>query len=359
MSNVVIIWPCYPYRWGIAHHTNRLADTLIKLWHRVRIFTFSLQYPRFLYPGNHQFEPLWTPSPLPESSDLFVKESISTINPFSWYRTARAIVEKNPDFCILRYWHPYFIPCFTFIAWMLRRQNIPVICIIDNLFPHERHFWDTFLIRFFFTQITRAITQSEVVHKQFHAFFPHIPEMMIPHPVYDQFWPVVWQEEARQRLKIPTDRKVLLFFWFIRPYKGLDILLSIMPQLIARYPNIHLIIAGECFGSFKMYQKIIDTFDLSKYITLHIKYIQNTDIPIYFGACDLLVMPYRSMTNSGIENIGHNYAPRILITVWIGECTLFDKVQKSIDHQQVLQKKIVSWNEYISRMLFFIDSSSL
>jgi len=346
MSNIAVIWPAYPYRWGIAHHTNQLANALINAGHKVWIFTFSRQYPRFLYPGKNQIEPQWTPNPLIQSPHLFLHKMIDTLNPISWYQTAHAIIQQKPDYCLIKYWHPYFVPCFTFITWILRRNKIPIICIIDNLFPHERHKGDTLLARLFFTQISRAVTQSDIVHKQFQDFFPHIPEKMISHPVYDQFWPPVWKEEARRKLQIPIDKKVLLFFGFIRPYKGLDTLLWIMPELIAQHPNIHLIIAGECFGSFESYQKIIDNLCLSEYITLHLKYIPNSDIPIYFGASDLLVMPYRHITNSGIENIGKVYANKMLLTVWISWDTLLENIIRTLSTSSSQDWEAMDWESY-------------
>ncbi len=353
---IAIIWPVYPYRWGISHHTNQLVDAFIKSGCEIATFTFSRQYPRFLYPGKNQIEPPWTPNPLPDSPNFSLQQLIDTINPFSWYRTARAIIRQNPDFCFIKYWHPYFVPCFTFITWMLRRKNIPVICIIDNLFPHERHFGDTLLTRLLFSQVSRAVTQSHIVHQQFKDSFPHIPETMIPHPVYDQFWPPVPQEEARQRLQISSDKKVLLFFWFIRPYKGLDILLSIMPQLIAKYPNIYLIIAGECFGSFDIYEKILKDLNLSKYITLHLKYIPNNDIPNYFGACDLLVMPYRSMTNSGIENIGRAYNTNLLVKVWASSSELLDDIERFFVTWVSENPSQITWKAYTQKLLFPLSS---
>lgn len=357
MLKIVIIWPIFPWRGGIAHHTNHLVAAFIKMGHLVSVFSFSRQYPRFLYPGKDQTEPLWSSNPLPESPNISVHQIIDTINPLSWYRTARMVLKQKPDFCLIKYWHPYFVPCFIFIAWILRRKNIPVICIIDNLFPHERHFGDTFLTRILLTQITGAVTQSELVHKQFQGSFSHIPETMIQHPIYDQFGPPVPQKEARHKLQIKSDKKVLLFFWFIRLYKGLDILLSIMPQLIAKYPNIHLIIAGECFGSFEMYQQIIDSLDLSEYITLHVKYIPNTDISNYFGACDLLVMPYRSVTNSGIENIAKIYTKKYLLTVGVERNDLTNKIINKLASKSSPKPQsyaCFSWEEYVFQLCIFL-----
>lgn len=354
---LTIIWPAYPFRWGIAHHTNQLANALIQVGHKVRIFTFSRQYPRLLYPGRNQVEPQWTQNPLLDSPDLSLYQLIDTLNVFSWYRTARAIIRQKPDYCLIKYWHPYFVPCFTFITWFLRRNKIPVICIIDNIFPHERHRGDILLTRLFFSQISWAVTQSNIVHNQFQNTFSHIPETMILHPIYDQFWPPLWQKEARQRLQIPNNKKVLLFFWFIRPYKGLDILIRVMPYLIPKYPYIHLLIAWECFGSFEPYQKLIVTLNLSQHITTHLEYVPNSDIPTYFGACDILVMPYQHITNSGIDNIGKAYARCSLLTVWLNLQDLRDRILELLA-TEVIQEEGVSWNEFVTKLDIFLNVKS-
>lgn len=349
---ISIIWPAYPFRWGIAHHTNQFAKTLIKLWYQVSIYTFFRQYPHFLYPGKVQIEPPWTPNPFLKLLNFSFKQVIDTINPVSWYKTAGLIIKEKPDYCVIKYWHPYFSPCFTFIIWILRRHKIPIICIIDNLFPHERHFWDLLLARIFFSQVSSVVTQSMIVHQQFNTFFPHIPENMIYHPIYDQFWPPVSQTIARQKLWLPKDKKILLFFGFIRPYKWLDILLQILPELIQSNPRIHLVIAGECFGSFQIYKNIIEKFKLWNFISLYPYYISNSDIPIYFWVCDLLVMPYRSITNSGIENIGHAYASRSLLTVWMSTKNLKYKIlQTLMAGPAPFKKKIISWHVYVENFL--------
>lgn len=357
MLNIAIIWPAYPYRWGIAHHTNNLVNTLINSWHRVWLFGFSRQYPKLLYPGKAQLEPEWTSDPLPKLPNFSLRQSIDTLNPISWYRTARMIIKEKPNYCLIKYWHPYFVPCFTIIVWMIRRHKIPIVCIVDNLLPHERHFWDEWLVRFFFSQVDHIVTQSIIVHNQCQKLFPHKPEVMIPHPVYDQFWPPVPKNIACEKLNLPKDKKILLFFGFIRPYKWLDTLISIMPELVRRDPTIHLLIAGECFGSFEMYQKLIDTLNLSDSITLHIQYIPSVDIPTYFGACDLLVMPYRSITNSGIENIGNIYAFRSLLTVWVTQKELMDRILLSFRTPFRSEQKGIYWVEYVMKLLQCISGS--
>lgn len=355
MSHIAIIWPAFPYRWGIAHHTNRLINTLIESGNQVSLFTFSRMYPRVLYPGKGQCEPDGTKNPLSKSPNVTIFQILDTLNPLSWYRTARTIVWQKPDVLIIKYWHPFFVLVFTAIAWYVRRKDIKIVCIIENLLPHERHFGDVWLVKRFFSQVDRAVTQSEIVHNQYIALFSEIPETMIPHPVYDQFWPPVPRDDACEKLDLPKEKTILLFFGFIRYYKGLDILLSIMPELITKNPNIHLVIAGECFGSFDRYQEIINRGKLQKYITLRQNYIPSSDIPAYFWACDLLVMPYRHMTNSGIENIGHIYATRSLLTVWATPEELRNSIFNALTLSPVHEKSGLSWEEYGQSLIQFLS----
>lgn len=353
MPKIAFIWPCFPWRWWIAHHTNQMINAYLNNWDRVWVFTFSRQYPRFLYPGKAQIEPDWTQNPLPKSNNFILKKSIDTLNPISWYMTAASIIKQKPKYCLIKYWHPYFVPCFTFIAWLLRRRKIPIVCIVDNLYPHERHRGDSLLTRIFFSQVSCAITQSEIVHKEFLTSFPYIPETIIAHPAYNEFWPKIWKIEARKKLNIPQNKKILLFFGFIRPYKGLEMLLSIMPKLITKYPNIHLLIAGECFGSFEPYDRLIHELHLSKYLTLHLSYTKNSEIPTYFGACDLLVMPYRTITNSGIENIGKVYAKKSLLMVGATPNELFHGIVSALNWNINVLKPIW-WDEYCYQLEKFL-----
>lgn len=198
---------------------------------------------------------------------------------------------------------------------------------------------DTWLVKLFFSQVDQVITQSPIVHDQCVQLFPNMPEIMIPHPVYDQFGPPVPRDKACEKLQLPSDKILLLFFGFIRPYKGLDVLLEALPSLLQKKSQIHLVIAGECFGSFQMYQDIIDRLNLAPYLTLHQHYIPSSDIPTYFGACDLLVMPYRHMTNSGIENIGHIYARKSLLTLGASPEILTQKIFEKLDETEEVHDK--------------------
>lgn len=351
VQKILIIWPVFPWRGGIAHHTNRLVNTLSENNSSISVISFSKQYPKFLYPWKAQREPEGTPNPL----NIDVRYILNPVNPLTWWRVVKVIWDISPEVVVLKYWHPFFSPCFTFLAWFLKKKHIRTIVIIENLLPHERHFGDTLLLKFFFSQIDRVVTQSSIVHHQCTELFPEMPEMMIPHPVYDQFWPKVPQWDAQNKLQLPENKIILLFFGFIRHYKGLDILLEALPSLIKINPHIHLLIAWECFGSFDTYQNIIDTHHLWSHITLHLRYISNSEIPFYFWASDLLVMPYRTMTNSGIENIGHIYAHNTLLTLGATSDELVTAILKKLQNGEKSDKSGTNWGEYRGKLCEFIS----
>lgn len=355
MAKIAVIWPVFPWRWWIAHHTNRLINTLFTSHVDVLMVSFLEQFPKFLYPGKSQKEPTESVNPLLMKPNFL----LNPLNPITWLITIKFILQKKRNTVIFKYWHPFFVPCFTCIAWFLRRKKVQTVVIIENLLPHERHFWDMLLTRIFFSQIDKFITQSDIVHGEFNESFPGRKEIMIPHPVYDQFGPPVPQDIARDKLNLPRDKTLLLFFGFIRPYKGLDLLLEILPDLIVQRPEIHLVIAGECFGDFQPYQDIIDKYDLKGFVTIHLGYIANEMMPYYFWSCDLLVMPYRHMTNSGIENIWKIYAHKTLVTVGATSNMLKENIQKTLGDDLLHQnRKKMDWESYSLRLNFFLHNQN-
>lgn len=354
-KKILLIWPVFPWRGGISHHTNRLINTLGEAGHDISVISFSKQYPKFIYPWKAQREPEGTPNPL----NIIPKYTLNPINPVTWWSTLRAMRSISPEVIIFKYWHPFFVPCFTLLAWFLKRMHRRIVVIIENLLPHERHFGDTWLLRLFFSQTDAVVTQSAIVHNQCTELFPEMLKIMIPHPVYDQFWPKVPQSDAQRKLQLPDNKIILLFFGFIRPYKGLDILLEALPSLIEQNSNIHLVIAWECFGSFEEYQNTIDKYNLLSHITLHLRYIPNSEIPLYFWASDLLVMPYRAMTNSGIENIGHIYANKTLLTLGVTSAELVEAILEKLQSNEKVEKNGTSWEEYGERLMDFLFSNNL
>ncbi len=365
MKKIAIIWPVYPWRGGIAHHTSVFAHYLGLDGLTSEVFSFSYQYPSFLYPGKFQKESWENPFP-----DLKVNYILNTINPITWWHTYRRIVQGKFSVCVFKYWHFYFVPCFLFIAFFLKRKNIKIICIIDNLYAHEGHFLNKVFAKAFFSFVGLSITQSVTVDNQFSDLFPLKNHIMLPHPIYNNFGSPSSQLESRKHLSLPLDKKILLFFGFIRYYKGLDIFLTSMPKIIESIPNIHLVIAGECFWSFKQYEKIILENNLKEFITCHIKYVDSADMPFYFSAADAFIMPYRSATNSGVMEIAKFYELPVLASnmdsfqmyKWYNGLSLVDMEDwfeissqiKKIFSQKFKKEKSTEWPDFVDQFSRYV-----
>lgn len=307
---VALIGPAYPYRGGIAHHTTLLATHLRRAHHQVDAITFTRQYPALLYPGRSQEEPDATdvrPDVLPE-------RMIDSVNPFNWLRVGKEMRRRNYDLHIFKFWLPFFGPAFGTIARLVRmngRHNVLVIC--ENLIPHERRAGDFTLTRYFLRSCDLAVTQSCAVQADLKRLFPCLPHAVLPHPTYVQFGSTIPKAEARSRLKLRMP-KVLLFFGFVRHYKGLDRLLVAMPEIIRRVPDAMLVVVGEFLEDPKPYLALVGTNGLKDRVLFHSQYVRNEDVRLWFSAADILVMPYRSASNSGILQVAYNFGTPVIAT---------------------------------------------
>lgn len=302
---IALIGPAYPYRGGIAHHTNMLATTLRRQGHTVHLITFKRQYPKFLYPGAFQEE-------TGGENALESERLIDSMNPLNWYAVGRELRRREYDVYVFRFWIPLFGPVFGTIARLVRKSGT-VLMLLDNLFPHEKRPGDDFFRKYQFRYCNMAITQSSTVSRQFREHFPSIPETMLPHPVYENFGKPVAREEARARTGL-DDAPTLLFFGFVREYKGLDLLLEAMPAILQKVPEARLLVVGEFFGDPKPYLDIIARHNLGDRVRVHDEYVPSEEVAVWFSAADLLVLPYRSATNSGIVQIGYNFALPSVVT---------------------------------------------
>jgi glycosyltransferase involved in cell wall biosynthesis len=307
---IALVGPAYPYRGGIAHHTNMLYLHQVKHGHSVVVIPYNRPYPKRLYPGQFQEEG--------EEGGFAGKipseRLIDSMNPFTWFTTGRQLRRRGYDVVIIRFWIPLFGLAFGTIArWAHRYGGKDIMILLDNLLPHEPRPGDRFLTRFLFRYCNMAITQSSTVSRQFHELFPEIPETMLPHPVYENFGQAIPKEEVQRVLGI-DGKKVLLFFGFVRHYKGLDRLLEAMPEIIRRLPEAHLLVVGEFFDDPEEYLRIIREKGMEDRVTIHNIYVPNDEVARWFSAADLLVLPYRTATNSGIVQIGYNFALPSIVT---------------------------------------------
>lgn len=294
----------YPYRGGIAQFSDSLLAELSRSGEQVRAFNFSRMYPSALFPGKTQY--------VDESlSKTGEDRMLDSIDPVSWRRTAGQISRWKPDVVLVSWWMSFFGPSLGSILRHLPK-GCKRIALIHNLLPHEGHLWDKPLTRRFLGGCDGAVCLSDEVGRQLKAFFPALPSITLFHPIYSRFGDAVPRAEALEKLGLPDDGSFnLLFFGLIRHYKGLDILLEACRTLEG---NFRLIVAGEPYSSFEPYQKLIDSLPCKDRIHLFLRYIPDSQVKDFFCASDLVVLPYRSATQSGIEAVALNFGVPSLVT---------------------------------------------
>lgn len=297
----------YPYRGGIAQFNAALYRELEK-HHSVKAFTFTRQYPNILFPGKSQMV-----TDTDESDKVDAVRVLDTINPFSYYSTAKKIEKFQPDLLIFKYWMTFFAPSFGTVAYLLKNK-CKIISILDNVIPHEKRIGDRALTKFFINQNHGFVTMSESVLNDLNQFTDNKNKVFIPHPIYNIFGNKVPKVDAVNHLKLNPNDKHILFFGFIRRYKGLDLLLESMADERIRQMGIKLIIAGECYEDWSYYQDLISKYNLQSNIILKTDYIPSEEIKYYFSAADMVVQPYRTATQSGVTQIAYNFERPMLVT---------------------------------------------
>lgn len=310
MAKVFIIGPGFPLRGGPAQFNENLCREFNKMGHDAQIISYSLQYPDFLFPGSSQYE---TSGSAP--NDIKIHTLINTVNPFNWFKVAGFIKKEKPDFIIFRYWLPFFGPCLGTIGRLVRKgTNIKVLALTDNIIPHEKRFGDRPFTRYFVKSCHGFITMSKAVFNDISVFTNTNKKVYSPHPMYETYGEKVTKAEARQKLGLKQDDKLILFFGLIRKYKGLDILLEAMANEKIKNSDIKLVIGGEFYEDKQPYLDIIEKNGLTDKVIFHSKFIPNEDVRYYFCASDLVAQTYRNATNSGVTMVGYFYEKPMLVT---------------------------------------------
>ena len=305
---VIIVSPAYPLRGGIAESTELLYKEYIKKGIDCQIISYKLQYPSFLFPGKKQT------TDNPGKEKLNIISSLNSINPISWYYVSNDIVLKKPDYVILRYWHPFFAPCLGFIASRLKKNKIITLAWVDNIVPHENIFLQKKFTKYFLNRIDSALVMSKSVKNDFLKIVPTKKVVYSPHPIYNNFGPIINQNESKVFLNLDLSTKYILFFGFIRKYKGLDLLLDAFADLRIRKKRIKLIIAGEFYEKKSIYLNKINNLKLSSSVLIFDQYINNNEVAHYFCASDLIAQPYLSATQSGVSMIAFHFLRPVLVT---------------------------------------------
>lgn len=306
---IVILGPAHPYRGGIAALNERVAVEFLKEGHEVTIVNFKMQYPGFLFPGKTQY----TDDPAPESVSIVRK--VNSVNPLNWLETGRALSRMAPDLLVVRYWLPFMGPSLGTICRLARKnKQTKVICIADNIIPHEKRPGDRLFTRYFVRGIDGFIAMSKEVYGDIDRFVKKPVKRWSPHPVYDHYGELISREEALERLGLSPEYRYLLFFGFIREYKGLDLLLEAMTDRRIQEKPLKLIVAGEYYGNEAFYSRLIEQYRLQERLILRTTYIPSGEINRYFCAADLVVQPYKSATQSGVTQIGYHFDKPMLVT---------------------------------------------
>lgn len=306
---VIIIGPAHPLRGGLASFNERLARQYLSTGHRVMIYTFSLQYPGFLFPGTTQY------STEPAPTDLDIRVRINSVNPFNWLSVGTEIRKLKPALVVVRYWLPFMGPCLgTILRRVKKNRSTKLVCIADNIIPHEKRPGDTAFTRYFIRPVDAFVTMSRKVLADLRLFDTRKPAAFVAHPLYDNFGEALPTAEARRYLKLPEGERIILFFGFIRPYKGLDLLLAAMADERIRHGKIRLVVAGEFYEDSKPYLDLIASLQLGDAVIMRTEFIPDSDVKYYLCAADLVVQPYRSATQSGVTPLAYHFEKPMLVT---------------------------------------------
>lgn len=307
-KKAIIIGPAWPLRGGLASFDERLARQFTHTGYDTTIYTFSLQYPGFLFPGTTQY----STEPAPEG--IHIKKCINSVNPLNWISVGNELKRIKPDIVVVRYWLPLMGPCLgTILRLVKKNRHTKIVCIADNVVPHEKRFGDKSFTRYFVKPVDAFITMSEKVKNDL-AMFTRKPATQVVHPLYDNFGAAVSKEEARRQLQLPLHDKIVLFFGFIRNYKGLDLLFEAMHDERIRAAGIKLLVAGEFYEKRDEYDAQIARLNLSAQLILRTDFIADSEVRYYLSAADFVIQPYRNATQSGVTPLAYHFEKPMLVT---------------------------------------------
>ena len=306
---IAILGTAWPYRGGLAVYNERLAREFAAEGDEVTIYTFTLQYPSFLFPGKTQY------STEPAPSDLRIIRILNSINPLNWLKTGRAIKKLCPDILVIKFWLPFMAPCLGKVARMVRRNGkTKVVSILDNIIPHEHRPGDRLFGRYFTCSVDGFVAMSDSVLEDLGQFDVYKPRVFCRHPLYDNFGPKASRDEALKFLNLDPEQRYMLFFGLIRDYKGLDLLLRAYADSRFRKMNVKLIVAGEFYSGSEKYFELEKELGLEGMVVWKSDFVPDSEVRYCFGAADIIVQPYKSATQSGVTQIAYHFEKPMLVT---------------------------------------------
>jgi glycosyltransferase involved in cell wall biosynthesis len=308
MARVVIMGPAHPLRGGLATFNQRLAQEFIRQGHSCEIVSFSLQYPSILFPGKTQY----SEDPAPEG--IRILSMINSVNPLNWIRTGKYLKKEKPDLIVVRFWIPFMGAALgTILRQVKKNCHTKIVCIADNIIPHESRPGDKALTAYFLKACDSFITMSDKVMEDLKQFQPDKPALLVRHPLYDNFGERLSKQEARLQLSLGITDKIILFFGFIRKYKGLDLLLQAMADP-ATDKSIKLLVAGEFYEDPQPYLDLVQQLQLQDRVIMQNKFIPDSEVRYYLSAADCVVQPYRNATQSGVTPLAYHFEKPMIVT---------------------------------------------
>ena len=307
---IIILGTAWPYRGGLSAFNERLAHEYQTNGHDVEVVTFTLQYPSFLFPGKTQY----SSEPAPEG--LKITRMLNAINPLSWLRTGLYIRRQRPDLVITKFWLPFMAPALGTTLRIAKRKGIRRIAILDNLIPHEKRPGDRLFAKYFVGSVDGMVAMSKSVLADADLFDPKHkkPRIFCPHPLYDHYGEALTRKEALELIGLRESQRYVLFFGFIRDYKGLDLLLDAMADERMEHMGVKLIVAGEFYGDPKPYMDQLRRLDIDSRVVMHTDFIPDHEVNRYFCAADLVVQPYKTATQSGVTQIAFHFDKPMVVT---------------------------------------------
>ena len=306
---IVIIGTAHPYRGGLAAFNERLAEALVEAGHQVEVVTFTLQYPGFLFPGESQVDDR------PAPTGFGVSRKLNSVNPLSYVSTGRYVRGLRPDLIVCKFWLPFMGPALGTALRVARKGGAHVVSIVDNIIPHESRPGDRAFARYFAGAVDDFVAMSRSVEADMAGFAKaHQGVTYHPHPVYDNFGEAVSKDVACSALGLDAGKSYVLFFGFIRDYKGLDLLLDAWATVRQLADAPTLLVAGEYYGNREAYEAQIDRLGLRDEIVLRTDFIPNEEVRYYFSAASLVVQPYKTATQSGISQMAYHFGVPMVVT---------------------------------------------
>ncbi|MBQ9312177.1 MAG: glycosyltransferase [Bacteroidales bacterium] len=346
-KKIIIVGPAYPYRGGQPLVEAYLHKTITSLGYDTNTISYKLLYPKVFFPGKTQYD---NSKFIPFEHNNNIQRLLNSINPFSWWKTYKQIKKEKPDVVIIVWWMFFFGPCLGSLSFLIKHfmKQTKICFLIENYISHENHFFEKIIVKQTLKYAHCFIAESHYIYNEISKDFPKAKIYETTLSVFDIYNMNRYDKQSAREFLGIKNKNVLLFFGLIRKYKGLDALLYAMPKVLEQKPDTKLMIVGECYEDFTKYQNIIDSLHLNDSIMIEQKFIANEDVEPYFKACDYVVMPYHSATQSGILMMAYGFRRPVIATNVGGMGELVNEKTGLIienNSQQILSSSIVEMLE--------------